>query len=54
MGVYLFLVGPDAAAEADHEFYRNLTPEQRMEIHFRLSLRVFSPGRAPAGKRFEF
>ena len=44
----------EEAAEADHEFYRNLTPMQRLEIHFELSCRVFSKAQTNSVRRFEF
>ena len=40
-------------AEANYEFYRKLTPLQRLEIHFELSSRLFSKIKN-SSKRFTF
>lgn len=44
----------DQAAEADYEFYRNLTPEQRMNIHYQLSLSFFGESKTTLKGRFSF
>jgi hypothetical protein len=44
----------EEAAEADHEFYRNLTPLQRMEIHYELTLRFSGKPISESNKRFSF
>ncbi|MDB5284883.1 MAG: hypothetical protein JWO06_3958 [Bacteroidota bacterium] len=44
----------EEASEADYQFYRNLSPEQRMNIHFELSRRVFGNRPATLRGRFSF
>jgi hypothetical protein len=44
----------EEAAEADYEFYRNLPPEQRMNIHYELSLRLFGENKTNLKGRFSF
>ena len=44
----------EEAAEADYEFYRNLTPEQRLNIHYELSIRVFGGTHTNLNRRFSF
>ena len=44
----------EEAAEADYEFYRNLTPEQRMNIHYELCIRVFGGPQTNLSRRFSF
>jgi hypothetical protein len=44
----------EEATEADYEFYRNLTPEQRMEIHFKLSVNIFDETKSNSNRRFSF
>lgn len=44
----------EEAAEADYEFYRNLTPEQRLEVHRILSLQVFGNYEKHTGNRLIF
>ncbi len=44
----------EEASEADYEFYRRLTAEQRMNIHYELSIQVFGRPRPSLNKRFSF
>lgn len=50
---FRFFKSFEEAAEADYAFYRSLTPEQRLEIHFELSRRVFPVIKNP-NRRFSF
>ena len=49
-----FFASFEEAAEADYEFYRNLTPEQRMQIHYELSIQVFGEPQTGLNRRFTF
>jgi hypothetical protein len=44
----------EEAAEADYEFYRNLTPLERMQLHYELSIRVFGSPQPDLSRRFSF
>ena len=44
----------EEAAEADYEFYRNLTPEQRINLHYEISIRTFGAPLANRNRRFSF
>ena len=44
----------EEAAEADYEFYRNLTPEQRLAMHYELMIRVYGPAKEPSNRRLSF
>ena len=44
----------EEAAEADHEFYRNLSPEQRLNIHYELSLQFYDEAKSSLKGRFSF
>ena len=44
----------EEAAEADCEFYRKLTPEQRVNLHYEISLRTFGAPLSTHNRRFTF
>jgi hypothetical protein len=44
----------EEAAEADCEFYRNLTPVERVQIHYELSIMVHGQPKAILDRRLSF
>jgi hypothetical protein len=44
----------EEAAQADYEFYRNLTHEQRLAMHYELSIHVFGAIETNPNRRFSF
>jgi hypothetical protein len=44
----------EEAAEADYEFYRNLSPEERLSLHYQLSIKVFGESHINTSRRFSF
>ena len=44
----------EEAAEADYAYYRSLSPEQRMNIHYELTVRLFGEAKNNLKRRFSF
>ena len=44
----------EEAEEANYEFYRKLTPVQRMQMHFELSIRIWGKPETNLSRRFTF
>jgi hypothetical protein len=44
----------EEAEESNYEFYRNLTPVERMQMHYELSMRIWGKAQPSLNRRFTF